>query len=193
MKFEIFLLYNNVLQCSPCQAFWRFRLFIWSDKLSSPLGHCFFGSEYWHARAGDPLYCVRKAAARSLHYASISSALIFTKIFFHNILDTIRIFFLFSCNVLCLVSRHALLVSVVSGACFFKWYWRGRSFPALYIFQTKWRPVSIMFSYYLSLSGGGWLRHYATRLEVTGSIPCRVFGNFLVTSFCPYSVALEST
>jgi hypothetical protein len=111
MKFELCLLHNNALQCRLCQTFWRFRLFIWLDKLSSPPGHCFFGSEYWHARAGDPLYCVRKAAARSLQYASISSALVFTKTFIHNILDTIRIF-LFYCTVHCLVSlnMHCWLV-----------------------------------------------------------------------------------
>lgn len=95
MKFEICLLPNNAFQCKLCQAFWRFRLFVCLDKSSSPPGHCFVGSEYWHARAGDPLYCVRKAAARSLHYASISSALVFTKTFFHNILDIIRRVFYF--------------------------------------------------------------------------------------------------
>jgi hypothetical protein len=95
MKFETCLLPNNAFHCRICQAFWRFRLFICLDKLSSPPGHCFLGSEYWHSRAGDPLYCVRTAAPRSVQYASVLSALVFTKIFFHNILDIIRRVFYF--------------------------------------------------------------------------------------------------
>jgi hypothetical protein len=91
------------------------------------------------------------------------------------------------------VVEYALLVCVVSAA-FFKCYYRGRSFPPLYSLQTQWGPVSTLSGCYLSLSGGRCLSHYATILEVPGSIPCRVLGNFHVTSsFCPHSVVLGFT
>jgi hypothetical protein len=91
------------------------------------------------------------------------------------------------------VAEYALLVCVLSGA-FFKCYSRGRSFPSLYSLQTKWGPVSVLSGCYLSLSGDRCLRHCSTILEVPGSIPCRVLGNFQVTSyFCPQSLALGLT
>lgn len=170
-------------QCRLCPAFWRFRLFICFDKLSSPPGHCFFESEYLHARAGDPLYCVRKAAARSLHYASISSALVFTKKFFRNILDIIRrVFFLFSFNVHCLVSLNMHCWFVSFPAFFFLMLLEGQKFSSSLHPPDQMGSRQHSMRLILIFVSGPLFGAHATKLEVPGSIPCRVLENFQATS-----------